>query len=184
MCLRSFKIQLPPASPSLWLPRRVWVWWRERLGDAGGTGTSGTLSCVQSLFWAPTSLVTHPENSEDAITEDLQITDVRHQVSFPRYASHGLSFLLHSPSSMLLPPRYRLRHSSARPWRAFILSVLFLSPLLLVIMLHSGFHLHSGMDAGLWTWSFYNFLGREASVRKDLIMNTKLGMKINVWSEK
>ena len=122
MCLRSFKTQLPPASPSLWLPRRVWVWWRERLGDAGGTGTSGTLSCVQSLFWAPTSLVTHPENSEDAVTEGLQITDVRHQLSFPRYASHGLSFLLHSPSSMLLPPRYRLRHSSARPWRAFILS--------------------------------------------------------------
>lgn len=107
MCLRSFKIRLPPASPSLWRPRRVSL----VAGVTGGTGTSVTLSCVRSLFWAPKSLVTHPENSEDVITEDLgylmsnwrETSGIISQVRLPRFIFSSAFALLHAPSSPLPP---------------------------------------------------------------------------------
>lgn len=109
MYLRSFKIQLPPNLPFSLAPTKS-----ESLMAGETLEAQALLWCsdVCGLFRARKSLVIHPENSEDAITEALQITDVRQPVSFPGHASHGLPFLLHCPSSMLLPPGYRLPYSS------------------------------------------------------------------------
>lgn len=130
---------------------------------------------------------THPENSEDAITESLGYLMLNWRETsgiISQVRSHGLSFLLHSP---LLHAPSSPATTCDTPRRvpgelSYCLSFYphcFLSSCsILAFISIQGWMLVCGPEASTIFW-----VGK-ASVRKDLIMNTKLGMKINVWSEK
>lgn len=168
-------------SPSLWRPRRVRVWWRERLWrhrhfcDAQMCAVSLPSSQVPCY---PSWKLRRCDNrgSPDNWRETAGIIS---RARLPRFTFSSALPLLHAPPSRL-PPAILLRVPGEL---SYCLSFSYPYCLSLSCSILA-FISNSGMDAGLWTWIFYNFLGREAPVRKDLIMNTKLGMKINVWSEK